>query len=75
MFTLICAQINGWVNTPEAGDLRRYRPHYDVIVMILQDAKHLSHSVNAIAADGLTAHGTMTSPTTSLTLFTKNIVD
>ena len=34
MFTLICARINGWVNTREAGDLRRYRPHYDVIVMI-----------------------------------------
>ena len=25
--------INGWVNTREAGDLRRYRAHYDVIVM------------------------------------------
>ena len=24
---------NGWVNTPEAGDLRRYHAHYDVIVM------------------------------------------
>ena len=35
MFTLICAGINGWVNTREAGDLRRYRPHYDVIVMCL----------------------------------------
>ena len=35
MFTLICARINGWVNTREAGDLRRYRPHYDVIVMKL----------------------------------------
>ena len=34
MFTLICARINGWVNTREAGDLRRYRPHYDVIVML-----------------------------------------
>ena len=33
MFILICARINGWVNTREAGDLRRYRPHYDVIVM------------------------------------------
>ena len=33
MFTLICARINGWVNNREAGDLRRYRPHYDVIVM------------------------------------------
>ena len=33
MFSLICARINGWVNTREAGDLRRYRAHYDVIVM------------------------------------------
>ena len=33
MFSLICARINGWVNNCEAGDLRRYRAHYDVIVM------------------------------------------
>ena len=33
MFTLMCARINGWVNNREAGDLRRYRAHYDVIVM------------------------------------------
>ena len=33
MFTLICARINGWVNNREAGDLRRYNAHYDVIVM------------------------------------------
>ena len=33
MFTLICARINGWVNYREAGDLRRYRGHYDVTVM------------------------------------------
>ena len=33
MFTLICARIDGWVNNREAGDLRRYRPHYNVIVM------------------------------------------
>ena len=25
--------INGWVNNGEAGDLRRHRAHYDVIVM------------------------------------------
>ena len=31
MFSLICARINGWVNT---GDLRRHRAHYDVIVII-----------------------------------------
>ena len=33
MFSLICVWINGWVNSGEAGDLRRHRPHYDVIVM------------------------------------------
>ena len=34
MFSLICVSLNGWVNNREAGDLRRYRGHYDVIVMI-----------------------------------------
>ena len=33
MFSLICARINSWVNNGEAGDLRRQRGHYDVIVM------------------------------------------
>ena len=33
MFSLICVLINGWVNNREAGDLRRHRAHYDVIVM------------------------------------------
>ena len=36
MFSLICARINGWVNNREAGDLRRHRVHYDVIVMHYQ---------------------------------------
>ena len=34
MFSLICVWINSWENNREAGDLRRYRAHYDVIVMI-----------------------------------------
>ena len=33
MFSLICVWINVWVNNGEAGDLRRYRAHYDVIAM------------------------------------------
>ena len=33
MFSLICDWINGWVNNREAGDLRRHRTHYDVIVI------------------------------------------
>ena len=36
MFSLICVWINGWVNNHEAGDLRRHRSHYDVIVMVPQ---------------------------------------
>ena len=34
MFSLIYAWINDWINNREAGDLRRHRGHYDVIVMI-----------------------------------------
>ena len=33
MFSLICARINSSVNNREAGDLRRHRAHYKVIVM------------------------------------------
>ena len=35
MFSLICVWINGWINNRKAGDLRRHRVHYDVIVMPL----------------------------------------
>ena len=33
MFSLIWAWIIGWVNNREAGDLRRYQAHHDVIVI------------------------------------------
>ena len=35
MISLICACLDGWVNNREAGDLRRYRNHYDVPVMVM----------------------------------------
>ena len=35
VFILICSWINGWVNNREAGDLRRHRARYDVIVMCI----------------------------------------
>ena len=38
MFSLIWARINGWVNNPEAGDLRRHPTHCDVIVMNITTA-------------------------------------
>ena len=33
-FNVFCVWINGWVNNREAGDLRRYRAHYEVTVML-----------------------------------------
>ena len=33
MISLICVWISGWVNNGKAGDVKRYRAHYDVIVM------------------------------------------
>ena len=33
LFSLIYASINRWENNREAGDLRRYRAHYDLNVM------------------------------------------
>ena len=38
MFSLTCVWINDCVNNREAGDLRRYRAHYDVIVMHIKTA-------------------------------------
>ena len=34
IFSLICVWTNDWVNNREADNLKRYRTHYDVIVMI-----------------------------------------
>ena len=35
MLSLICTRCKGWVNNREAGYLRRHRPHYGVIVILL----------------------------------------
>ena len=48
IFSLICIWINGWVNNREAGDLRCYRAHYDVIVMSIPC--HVFVSVNQVAS-------------------------
>ena len=42
MFSLICARIIAWVNNRKAGDFRRHRAHYDVIVMIMVHAYNTS---------------------------------
>ena len=58
MFSLICAWINDWVNNREAGDLRRHRGHYDVIVMA-EPTTRLSGSLRgcSIAIGGKDYHG------------------
>ena len=33
MFSFICVWIYGWVNNRKAGDLKRYRAHFDINVM------------------------------------------
>ena len=38
MPSLICAWTHAWVNNREAGDLRRYRAHFDVTVMCLANS-------------------------------------
>ena len=43
MFSLICARMNGWVYNGEAGDLRRYRAHYDVTIMTMEEINIVSH--------------------------------
>ena len=35
IISLICVWTNGWATNCDAGDLRRHRVHYDVIVMVL----------------------------------------
>ena len=37
-------RINDWVNNGEAGDLRRYRAHYDVTVMGAQKGWVIQYS-------------------------------
>ena len=49
MFSLICAQINGWVNNCEAVGLRRHRTHYDAIVlsfMLKRDSRQIPQRQN-----------------------------
>ena len=50
MFSLICIWINGWVNNREAGDLRRHRAHYDVIVIFTRNGYTLKDSTSFSAS-------------------------
>ena len=56
VFSLICAWINGWLNNHEAGDLRRHRAHYDVIIMVLHFPS-LNDKPVTVAVDFFRVHG------------------
>ena len=49
MYSLICARINGLVNNRETGDLRRHRPHYDVIIMVLEILRYTKLQGNKLS--------------------------
>ena len=78
MFSLNCVWINGWVNNGEAGDLRRYRAHNDVIVMnnvvvgmmIYSDAMIISHYALAMRNIWSTSRNQSVNAYTSLYLIT-----
>ena len=53
--SLICAWINSWVNNRYAGDLRRHRANYDVIVMRVRPAQSYRLS-NIGPTDGENLH-------------------
>ena len=50
MFSLICVWINGWVNNRDAGDLRRYRAHCDVIVMMRRSSPCSSYRSSCLCS-------------------------
>ena len=52
----ICVWINGWVNNPEAGDLRRYHTHYDVTLNDAWDYYTIVVSGNAKSISLLWRH-------------------
>ena len=47
VFFWYASEVNGWVNNHEAGDLRRYRAHYDVTVMCEWRTIHQTQSAGS----------------------------
>ena len=72
MFYLICALINRWVNNREAGDLRRYRAHYDVIVMLITVMLTTAYSIDKYFIPNIPLRTRVPYPTD--TRFNNNVV-
>ena len=68
-YFLWCAPlINGWANNREAGDFRRHRAHYDVMVENMSD-----FAVIRVSADGLAPLGAGASAYTLMTKFVSHL--
>ena len=48
--------INGWVNNRKAGDLRRYRAHHDVMVMLFSGFQSSRELWNSLSKTVLSKH-------------------
>ena len=57
IFSLICSWISSWVNNREAGNLRRHRAHYDVIMCSIQDLLAVQASGQSCCICGWTTDG------------------
>ena len=73
MFSLICVWINDWVNNREAGDLRRYRAHYDVIVMITVSFYQAGDELNACPVGILNANNARFFPKANVDSFVESL--
>ena len=56
MFSLICAWKTGWVNNRDAGDLRRHRAHYYVIVMMVCGNRTHESATDSMCNHNITNH-------------------
>ena len=61
MFPLICVWINGWANNREAGDLRRYRAHY-VVTVLMYDNPDLQRKYDHYAKPGMVGNKMVLNP-------------
>ena len=73
MFSLIPAWINGWANNREAGDFRRNRAHYDVIVIISRTMT--DGSVSSLGLDESNSPTIPNYPRASKSIFTSSLFD
>ena len=74
MFFFICVWINDWVNNREAGDLRRHRGHYDVIVMHITEIDKQNSAVTSDYMPGAAGWADIAIKGRKLTVMAINVI-